>query len=137
MRYTGSVLTTVTLFLPGIALALVSGYYLSQGVYRMMAWRYTTGTITDVVIKELSDDYAFHEKAEFTDLDGKTIEVISLTGVDVQEDTRSGSVTILYNPKKSSEAIILQFRDYLIVFFLPFAFLLIYLGWPFEFKQTY
>ena len=111
--------------------------YMYTGLYRLAVWETTNGTIVGVVIKESTDDFAFHEKARFTDPSGNTIDVISFTGVDLEEDARTGDVTILYNPSDPIEAVILQGRDYLILLFIPFTILLMYLGWPFtELKAT-
>jgi hypothetical protein len=131
MRFTGGWFQ-ILLFLTGVALGLLSSYYLFRGVYRMVGWSWTTGIITGTVFVETSEDYAIHEKAQFVDPAGDTIEVISFAGVTHEDDARTGEVTILYNPKNTREATILQFRDFLIVLFLPFALLLVFLGWPFE-----
>jgi hypothetical protein len=130
MRYTGTWFST-SLFLVGIALGLLTCYYAFTGIYRVVAWSWTKGSITGTVAVEGSEDYTIHEKAEFVDPAGNTIEVISLSGVTNEVDARTGEVTILYNPKNAHEATILQFRDYLIVFFFPFACFLVWIGWPF------
>jgi hypothetical protein len=131
MRYTGNWLTTF-LFIVGIALGLFSAYYAVNGIYRLVAWSWTKGVITGTEVRQGIDDISIHEKAEFVDPRGDTIQVVAFSGVTYEEDARTGEVTILYNPKNSHEAIILQFRDYLVVFFLPFALLLIWIGWPFH-----
>jgi hypothetical protein len=131
MRYNGNAFTT-SLFLIGIALAVFSSYYVLRGAYRMIAWTWTHGVITGTVVEEGIDDYIIHEQAEFVDPAGDTIQVISFSGVTYHEDARTGDVTILFNPQNPREATILQFRDYLVAFFLPFALFLIWLGWPFH-----
>jgi hypothetical protein len=136
MRFNGSWFVTVFVFIPGACLALLSSYYLFTGLYHLIEWNSTTGTITGVVVKESIDDFAYHEKAVFIDTTGKTIEVIALSGVDEREDARDGEVSILFNPKNTSQAIILLWRDYLILLFFPFAALLMILGWPFERKSV-
>ena len=131
MQYNGNAFTT-SLFLIGIALALFSSYYVLRGAYRMIAWSWTHGVITGTVVEESIDDNIIHEQAEFVDPSGDTIQVISFSGVTYQDDARTGDVIILYNPHNTREATILQFRDYLVVFFLPFALFLIWFGWPFH-----
>lgn len=131
MRFTGNWLT-IFLFIVGIALALFSTYYAVNGIYRIVAWSWTRGVVTGTVMEDGIDDIIIHEKAEFVDPAGDTIQVISFSGVTHEEDARTGEVIILYNPENSREAIILQFRDYLVVFFLPFALLLVWIGWPFH-----
>lgn len=131
MRFTVSWFGT-SLFLIGVALGLFSCYYVFTGVYRVVAWSWTPGIITGTVTVDAIEDYTIHEKAEFVDPAGDTIQVIAFSGVTTEDDARTGEVTILYNPKNSREATILQFRDYLVVFFLPFALFLVWIGWPFQ-----
>ena len=135
MHYTGNWFTT-SLFLVGIALGLFSSYYVVKGVYRMVTWSWTKGVITGTVAEESIDDYIIHEKAEFVDPQGDTIQVRAFSGVSYEEDARTGEVTILYNPNNTRDAMILQFRDYLVIFFLPFALFLIWLGWPFDTRKN-
>ncbi|MEP2667886.1 MAG: DUF3592 domain-containing protein [Cyclobacteriaceae bacterium] len=124
--------TMFWLWLPGVGLAGLSSYYLLTGLHRVIYWETTKGTITGVVEEESDDEWTYYEKAEFVDPSGKIVEVIAFTGVGAREDTHTGEVTILYDPKQPSHATIFQLRDYLIVLFLPFAALLMFLGWPFS-----
>ncbi|MFZ1807312.1 MAG: DUF3592 domain-containing protein [Cyclobacteriaceae bacterium] len=120
------------LWLPGVGLALLSSYYVLIRLHKVIYWQSTKGTITGVVTEELGDEWTYYEKAEFVDPTGKTIEAIAFSGVGEREDVPSGEVTILYDPADPSHATIFKLGDFIIAVFLPFAALLIYLGWPFS-----
>lgn len=124
------------LWLPGVGLALLSSYYVLTRLHKAITWHSTKGTITGVVEEESGDEWTYYEKAEFVDATGKRLEAIAFSGVGEKEDARTGEVTVLYDPSDSSNATIFKLGDFLIVVFLPFAALLIYLGWPFSKKQS-
>jgi len=83
-----------------------------------------------VVAEESGDEWTYYEKAEFVDPTGNRREAMAFSGVGEEEDAHKGEVTILYDPADPSNATIFKCGDFLIVLFLPFATLLIYLGWP-------
>ena len=120
------------LWLPGIGLAALSSYYVLNRLHKVITWQSTKGTITGVVVEESGDEWAYYEKAEFVDATGKMGEAIAFSGVGEEEDARTGEVTVLYDPANPAHATIIHIRDFLIGLFLPFAALLIYLGWPFS-----
>jgi hypothetical protein len=132
MRTTINWQSLFLLWLPGVGLALLSSYYVLTRLHKVIYWESTTGTITGVVVEESGDDWTYYEKAEFVDPTGKTLEAIAFSGVGAEEDVPTGEVTILYDPADSSNATIFKLGDFLIVVMLPFAALLIYLGWPFN-----
>jgi hypothetical protein len=120
------------LWLPGVALAILSSYYVLTRLHKAIFWHSAKGTITGVVVEESGDDWTYYEKAEFVDPTGKRLEAIAFSGVGAEEDASTGEVTVLYDPANPSNATIFKLRDFLIGVFLPFAALLIYLGWPFS-----
>lgn len=129
MRFTFNWL--FVMWLAGIGIAILSSYYLLVGLYQVITWDTATGTIIEIVVDESGEELTYYSKAEFIAPTGGKIEVVANTGVSERDELYMGEVTILYDPANPSNAIIFQLADYLIVLFLPFAALLIYLGWPF------
>ena len=119
------------LWLPGVGIVSLVIYAVVPRLYYVITWEHTTGTVVDVTSEYSEDEWTYYEKAEFIDPDGTKWEAIAFSGYGDRDDVSTGEVTILYETGNPKNATIIKLGDFLIIVMLPFAALLIYLGWPF------
>ena len=126
-------LSQLWFLIPGLILMVTSVWVPLDFAYKQIFWNRTEALILEQIIEYPQGEEGEAEvylNLEFTDANGKVQHLKDNSDDDYMEGSDEKHLILYYDPSNPADYVLANFGRYLIVIFVPFAWFLLYLGWP-------